>query len=796
MEKGFYSGGPTKKKSLVTKFASDVGDFADSCSAHGIGKIYKSQGWARRLLWILVCVCMVAFGTYQCYRVIAEYLTYPKKVSISIKEESVVEFPAVTVCNLNSMANKEMLRNHSIWGAFVEVEDLNPSPECDDLNFSDDYDFYDEDSSIYDGSGSGDEDYWNPDDNWTPQWDEDGNIEWYDDSGFGGESGSGYSGDSSESGTTADTQVVDETTGSTQETDNTLGSTLTTYTTLGSTLTPYTMDENSSESFDSFSYDYNSSGGTIVKREAKSIHQSSQLKEIPKEQQFPKIEPISPKKSPRVKSSEPNLEERLVLPNGESTLPKQPSGGSGHIMPFTAFSKLHWRKFAIPTPQRRHKRQASKTETSTPKPDPIRLKKSTVLLYRQSCSLYYKYLQYLKEDDSIAVGESVKFTSDRPNNCPLENYKEDVTYNPVCALEVFCDNFGCFDYNMQDYKETTKYDEIYKEWTRCPSCAQDCWPISSFESWQKGNLNAVQVSSIFQSSRSPDFSDILGTFIPSKADIEAYSLSAQDFIQTCSFDRRACSHKQFHTWTSDKYGQCYTFNSAFRKVVHKKKDKNETGNAIPRKTSSIGPMSGIRLTLNINAKDYVSLLSPDVGARIIVHSPHLLPFPEDEGFNISPGLSVSVSISLKKILRVGQPYGKCEDKTSSEIFKEYSAVTCRKVCLEREFWNTCGCFSGQSPVYNDKYHEKPSRQCSPFNVTQSTCLIIAYGIPSGPGAVSLLVANAESNYLSVKVEFWHKQLDYLVFPCISGLNGHTFGNDNIAMVKGCKVSSSKIANQV
>ncbi|XP_068238538.1 uncharacterized protein [Palaemon carinicauda] len=240
----------------------------------------------------------------------------------------------------------------------------------------------------------------------------------------------------------------------------------------------------------------------------------------------------------------------------------------------------------------------------------------------------------------------------------------------------------------------------------------------AFESWQKGNLNAVQVSSIFQSSRSPDFSDILGTFIPSKADIEAYSLSAQDFIQTCSFDRRACSHKQFHTWTSDKYGQCYTFNSAFRKVVHKKKDKNETGNAIPRKTSSIGPMSGIRLTLNINAKDYVSLLSPDVGARIIVHSPHLLPFPEDEGFNISPGLSVSVSISLKKILRVGQPYGKCEDKTSSEIFKEYSAVTCRKVCLEREFWNTCGCFSGQSPVYNDKYHEKPSRQCSPFNVTQ------------------------------------------------------------------------------
>ncbi|XP_068238539.1 uncharacterized protein [Palaemon carinicauda] len=374
--------------------------------------------------------------------------------------------------------------------------------KCDDLNFSDDYDFYDEDSSIYDGSGSGDEDYWDPDDNWTPQWDEDGNIEWYDDSGFGGESGSGYSWDSSESGTTADTQVVDETTESTQETDNTLGSTLTTYTTLGSTLTTYTMDENSSgttadtqvvdettestqktdntlgstlttyttlgstlttytmdenssgttadtqvvdettestqetdntlgstltaytrdenssESFDSFSYDYNSSGGTIVKREANSIHQSSQLKEIPKEQQLPKIEPISPKKSPRVKSSEPSLEERLVLPNGESTLPKQPSG-SGHIMPFTAFSKLHWRKFAIPTPQRRHKRQASGTGTPTPKPDPIRLKKSTVLLYRQSCSLYYKYLQYLKEDDSIAVGESVKFTSDRPNNCPL-----------------------------------------------------------------------------------------------------------------------------------------------------------------------------------------------------------------------------------------------------------------------------------------------------------------------------------------------------------------------------------------
>lgn len=61
-------------------------------------------------------------------------------------------------------------------------------------------------------------------------------------------------------------------------------------------------------------------------------------------------------------------------------------------------------------------------------------------------------------------------------------------------------------------------------------------------------------------------------------------------------------------------------------------------------TSHPLPQSGIRLTLSIRARNYLTLLSPELGAKIIVHSPRHIPFPEDEGFNVSPGVSVSVSV--------------------------------------------------------------------------------------------------------------------------------------------------------
>ncbi|MPC24550.1 hypothetical protein E2C01_017633 [Portunus trituberculatus] len=114
--------------------------------------------------------------------------------------------------------------------------------------------------------------------------------------------------------------------------------------------------------------------------------------------------------------------------------------------------------------------------------------------------------------------------------------------------------------------------------------------------------------------------------------------------------------RQFFSWTSDQFGQCYTFNSALRKITH----NGKTFLARVKATTSTGPM---------------------------------LPFPEEEGFNVSPGVSVSVSMSRR----------------------------CKKVCLEEEYWRECDCYVGKSPVYHqDKQHVlRPEIACSPFNMRHS-----------------------------------------------------------------------------
>ena len=53
---------------------------------------------------------------------------------------------------------------------------------------------------------------------------------------------------------------------------------------------------------------------------------------------------------------------------------------------------------------------------------------------------------------------------------------------------------------------------------------------------------------------------------------------------------------------------------------------------------------GFRILLNIEQSDYIGSLSPAAGVRILMHHQHDMPFPEDKGFHVGPGLASSVGI--------------------------------------------------------------------------------------------------------------------------------------------------------
>ncbi|CAL4068462.1 unnamed protein product, partial [Meganyctiphanes norvegica] len=226
-------------------------------------------------------------------------------------------------------------------------------------------------------------------------------------------------------------------------------------------------------------------------------------------------------------------------------------------------------------------------------------------------------------------------------------FKEKMESKAVCGPGeyIICDNWGCYDKDLKPFKENivlpkAKNEEIKYQLSCLKNTTLTKAELDARNSFNISDLTGDHIKEIFANSRVPDVSDVLGLFKPTRKDIMDNKIPAKDFVSTCSFDRRACSYKDFDEWVSDQNGMCYTFNSK-RKVS---KEENKKGPTKVKRTPYSGPSNGLRLTMNIKASTYVSLLSPDVGVRVIIHSPKKRPFPEDEGFNVGPGLRAAVSV--------------------------------------------------------------------------------------------------------------------------------------------------------
>ncbi|XP_037079020.1 degenerin unc-8-like [Pollicipes pollicipes] len=103
------------------------------------------------------------------------------------------------------------------------------------------------------------------------------------------------------------------------------------------------------------------------------------------------------------------------------------------------------------------------------------------------------------------------------------------------------------------------------------------------------------------------------------------------------------------------------------------------------------PRSGLRVTLNVDPKRYASLLTPDVGVRVLIHPPDQLPFPEEKGFSVLPGLTTIVGMRRKRIDRVGPPHGTCRSTAEWGDKTKYTPTACRKRCQEADIRETCNC---------------------------------------------------------------------------------------------------------
>ena len=119
--------------------------------------------------------------------------------------------------------------------------------------------------------------------------------------------------------------------------------------------------------------------------------------------------------------------------------------------------------------------------------------------------------------------------------------------------------------------------------------------------------------------------------------IEEMLLPRSSHFESCSFNGKRCDVKNFSSYQSFMFGNCYTFNSA------------EDGNP-PLQATMAGQYNGLKLRLNVEREDYLkNALNPFVGLVILIHDQKTFPIVEEFGIKVQPGVSTLCAIKRKKV---------------------------------------------------------------------------------------------------------------------------------------------------
>ncbi|XP_070542969.1 amiloride-sensitive sodium channel subunit gamma-like [Ptychodera flava] len=161
----------------------------------------------------------------------------------------------------------------------------------------------------------------------------------------------------------------------------------------------------------------------------------------------------------------------------------------------------------------------------------------------------------------------------------------------------------------------------------------------------------------------------------------------EDMIQECVFNGVKCSSKNFNLVLNPKYGNCYSFNTG-------------ANNTATFRTTKPGPSTGLRLTLFIEQDEYLDDITENAGAVVLVHSPDIVPFPEEQGLELAPGFSTSIGVRLSIIKRIGGKYSDCIKTGEMPLLYEgynYSVEACFKTCYQNSLVEECLCYDTTLP---------------------------------------------------------------------------------------------------
>ncbi|XP_072027739.1 uncharacterized protein [Amphiura filiformis] len=224
----------------------------------------------------------------------------------------------------------------------------------------------------------------------------------------------------------------------------------------------------------------------------------------------------------------------------------------------------------------------------------------------------------------------------------------------------------------------------------------------------------VDWKSFFTFSQYPDYQDLRDVLHLTRAEIRDYGHQFDDFILECTYDESGCDERNFTLLESDDYGNCYTFNY------------NPSGRDVY--STKTGPNYGLRLIMNLQQDEYISLTGPEAGIRVTLTPRNVRPSPGENGITIKPGVVTSLGLRYENISRLGGRYGNCYGPdTTFKIIKNgeivdsdreaYDRQVCLQSCLHENIQTHCGC--------SDTILLKGT-PCLITNVTQDACKQLMY----------------------------------------------------------------------
>ena len=123
------------KDRLFNKDASTFKKYIESTTAHGVVRIFKGKSIIRRLFWLIIVVTAAGGCLYNISDRIRFLVSNPTSTTISVTRRTTLTFPAVTVCNLNSLRIGELdERNLTdlIQSATFLVSEEGATESCED----------------------------------------------------------------------------------------------------------------------------------------------------------------------------------------------------------------------------------------------------------------------------------------------------------------------------------------------------------------------------------------------------------------------------------------------------------------------------------------------------------------------------------------------------------------------------------------------------------------------------------------------------------------------------------------